>query len=126
MNDTYFKMVFDDAEVAAFEAAKNCVPVPMTVYSADLWGNRLGPNEHVSEGVCGFAWVTLKPATSAFARWLKKHNHARSGTYGGLEISMGKYAGFSQSMERKEAAARAFAKVLQENGFQCYSESRMD
>jgi malate synthase len=74
--------------------------------------------------VCGFAWIKIRPATSAFAKWLVKTGKARPAYGGGLSIWISAH---NQSMERKEAHARAMAKVLSEKlGINCYAESRMD
>jgi hypothetical protein len=58
------------------------------------------------DGVCGFAWVVVKPATSSFAKWLKKTGWADKAYGGGLSIWIG---GYNQSMTRKEAHAAAMA-----------------
>lgn len=78
----------------------------------------------VSGGVCGFAWVSIKPANSKFARWLLANNKARKDSYaGGVRLSVSL---FNQSMELKEKYAYAFAKMLQEAGIRAYADSRMD
>ena len=70
------------AEVAARAAAEGARPTPMAVYTpkdvvASLMGQPDGgpdprePIYNVSEGVCGFAWVTIRPANSSFARRLR-------------------------------------------------------
>ena len=61
------------------------------------------------EGPWGFAWVTIRPATSGFAHWLRKHKLARKAYYGGIEIWVSE---FGQSYERKHACAKAMAEVL--------------
>ena len=78
---------------------------------------------HVSEGACGFAWVTVKPANSSFGRWLIKNGHARKGYYGGAEIWISAHG---QSMARKETHAYAMAQAFREAGFAAFSGSRMD
>jgi predicted nucleic acid-binding Zn finger protein len=78
----------------------------------------------VPEGPCGFAWVVVKPGTSAFARWLVKKGYASKHYYGGVSIWV---SDFNQSMERKYAYAAAFAEVLRQGGIEnCYADSRMD
>lgn len=78
----------------------------------------------VNSGVCGFAWVIIKPGTSSFAKWLIKNGHAKTHHYyGGVCHYVSE---FGQSMEKKEAYAAAFAKVLSENEIRAYSDSRMD
>lgn len=80
---------------------------------------------------CGFAWVTLKPATSAFARFCKQKGYAHRGTYGGLEFSI--YPALedtrhahTQSMWVKEHAALAFAKTLSNFGLDARAQCRAD
>lgn len=74
---------------------------------------------------CGFAWVNIKPGTSAIARELKKRGDARKSYYGGVDVwDPGKT--MSQNMGAKEAGAQAFAKVLQDAGYKAYMMSRMD
>jgi len=77
----------------------------------------------VTAGVCGFAWVKIQPATSSFARWLKKNDLARKGYGPGIDISISAYG---QSMTRKAAYAGAFASVLRDAGIRAHSQSRMD
>ena len=88
---------------------------------------------------CGFAWVTIRPATHSFVRWLQKEAKAMGGqsnsvartTYG----SRGYYGGWQlwnpsgwggQWMPAKIAGAAAFARVLNENGVPASVESRLD
>lgn len=78
----------------------------------------------IEDGVCGFAWVNIKPANSKFANWMKKMGYGRTDSYyGGLSYWIGDYG---QSMQKKEAYANAFAGVLQEYGIKAYASSRMD
>ena len=77
----------------------------------------------VADGVCGFAWVTIRPGTSSFARWMAKHGYVRKAYGGGVSHWVSE---FGQSMERKQAYAAAYAKVLTDAGVNAYAESRMD
>ena len=61
------------------------------------------------EGPCGSAWVTVRPGSSGFAHWLRKHGYARPAYHGGVEIWISE---FGQSYERKHACAKAMAEVL--------------
>jgi hypothetical protein len=54
--------IYSEAAQAAITAAKTCIPTPMGVFQSDIIGNRLGPTEIVSEGLCGFAYVRIKPS----------------------------------------------------------------
>lgn len=74
-------------------------------------------------GVCGFAWVHIPDGRSSCAHWLTKTNRGSKGYPRGVDIWV---SYFGQSLERKEAYARAFAQVLRNYGIKCYSQSRMD
>ena len=110
---------------AAMAAAK---PTPMVVGSPkSLFSNELDyskPVEVVMGGVCGFAWVNIKPGNSGFARYLKSIGVARKDSYyGGVCVWV--HEG-GQSMQLKEAYAYAFASVISSKGVKCYASSRMD
>ena len=110
------------AGMVAGEAAK---PTAMIVSEHE---NPLNDNSavrkqwYVADGVCGFAWVNIRPGTSSFARWMVKHGKARKAYHGGVDVWVSE---FGQSMQRKEAYAAAYAKVLNEAGIKAYSMSRM-
>ena len=75
---------------------------------------------------CGFAWVNVRPATQPFARWLKKAGIVEWASYqGGYDI-WNPSNNPTQSMDAKEAGARAYARVLQDKGIHAYAQSRMD
>ena len=105
----------------AYDAA---VPNPVIFYPA---GSNPADFPPEPEGLCGFAWVTIKPATSAFARWLKKQDsdqyRLHKGCYGGLELWP---AGRSQSWERKKAWAKAVAARLQAAEVRAIAGDRLD
>lgn len=126
--NTSFEMLYEKAHAAGKAAAAAMTPTPMIVGDAKgIFSNEIDyskPTYYVADGVCGFAWINIKPATSAFARWLKKKKLARRDEYyGGLTIWVSDY---NQSMERKSAYAGAFTRVLNDNGIKAYSMSRMD
>jgi hypothetical protein len=74
---------------------------------------------------CGFAWVNIKPATSKIARVLKERYGARKSYYGGIDV-WNPGGSMTQSMDLKEAGARAFADVLRAEGYTAYAQSRAD
>lgn len=126
--------LYNKAHAAGLKAGQDAVPNPMIVGSprnpmGSLMGGDdggLDPNKdmwYVSEGVCGFAWVTVRPGNSSFARRLASLGIGHKAYYGGWEIWVGE---FGQSMARKEAYAQAFAEVLREAGVQAFAGSRMD
>jgi hypothetical protein len=117
---------------AAMAAGREAIPVPMVVGTpvnliGSLTGtdNRINPAtvEYVPDGVCGFAGVVVHPATCGFARWARKagysYSHYPTGEYFPVRE-------FNQSLERKEAGARAMAQVFRDAGLKVYVHSRMD
>lgn len=125
-NELVFQTIFNEAMKRGREAAQACRPTPMMVAQHASPLDDASPIEKswiVEGGVCGFAWIVIRPATSAFARWLKKQRHGGVGYYGGLEVAISDYG---QSMEKKEAHARAMSKYLQSVGIKAYAQSRMD
>lgn len=119
--DLYYRA--DKAGKAAAAAAR---PTPMVVGTPSTpLGNDVDPNKtryFVPDGVCGFAWIAFAGNT-AFGRWAKREKIVSKHYPKGLSIWVGDYG---QSMELKEAYARAFAKVLKEAGVEAYAGSRMD
>ena len=124
MNQEFYELVLR-AQRAGMAAAEALVPRAMVVREVNPISGQYegGAQYHVPEGVCGFAWVVVRPGNSPFARYLKAINIARKGYGGGVHVWV---SGYNQSMERKEAYAEAYAKVLQEAGIKAYADSRMD
>jgi len=70
-----------------------------------------------TQGLCGAAWIVLRPARGAFVNYLKSQGIGERGVYGGWEISVDGPQGYrGQNSDVKEAAVRAFARVLKDNG----------
>ena len=111
-------MIYQQADRAGNDAVAKLAVVPMIV--KDTNSNK---QWYVEDGVCGFASIIVKPATSVFARYLKANGLARKHYYGGLAIYI---SAFNQSLQKKEAYAYAFARVLNENGIRATVDSRMD
>jgi len=120
--------IYTEAHSAGMAAGHGCTPTPMVVgtpttplgddidYTKDTY--------YVSDGLCGFAWINIKPARGKFVTWLKNASIGRSDSYyGGYTIWVSE---FGQSVARKENYARAFAKVLGDNGITAYNMSRLD
>lgn len=128
MKKAEMKALYKRADAAGKAAAEKRVPIPMVVVQR---ANPLDDNSPIVKryapvmgGVCGFAWVNIKPGYSAFANWLKKNKLADKSYYGGVDVWVG---GYGQSMEKKEAYANAFAAVLRaEAGINAMSMSRLD
>ena len=121
------KRLYNKAYAAGLKAGNAKIPTPMIVGSPTTpLGSDIDPNKKtyfVPQGVCGFAWVKVVPGTCSFARWLTKTGKGRPGYGGGTHVWVHE---FGQSLEQKEAFARAFAQVLTEAGVTAYSQSRMD
>lgn len=74
----------------------------------------------IAGGCCGFAWVNVYDR--AFCNWLKRTGRS---TDASSRYSIWVTA-FGQSLEAKEAYARAFAAVLVKHGIRATAGSRMD
>lgn len=81
-----------------------------------------GKTWEVPEGPCGFAYVTLRKSNTSFAIWAKKKGIFQKG-YSGTQLWV---SDFNQSVTLKSAYAQAYARVLNENGIECYPGSRLD
>ena len=111
-----------EAEAAGEAAAAAAVPTPMVVSD-----RRSGKTWHVSEGMCGFAWVIIRPGNSRVANYLKKEGKgSRSGYYGGVSVYAHPATGNGMGIARKEAYARAYADVLRGYGVAATPMSRLD
>lgn len=122
-----WQSLYNEAHEAGMKAGEGITPEPMVVNthsSPPVFGNTpIVARSIVNDGVCGFAWVAIRPANSSFALWLKKNNLGRSGSYGGIHVWVHQ---FNQSYTRKSAYAAAFAGVLQKAGIKAYPDSRID
>jgi hypothetical protein len=125
-----FKALMVEAREAAL-AAGQAVEIAKSIV-----GTAIGLSDEIdftkpvyldTAGVCGFAWVDVRPATCSFARWLVKNGLASKAYSGGVRIRISE---FGQSLERKEAAAQAMAGVLTASpllaGVRIHAGSRMD
>ena len=120
--------IYSEAHSKGIAAGNACSPTPMVVGQPTTpLGNDIDYSKdtyYVSDGVCGFAWVNIKPARGGFVKYLKENGIGRKDSYyGGYTIWVRE---FGQSLARKESYARAFADVLTTNGIKAYSMSRMD
>ena len=120
--------IYADAHAQGVKAGNACTPTPMVVGTPTTpLGNDIDYEKdihYVSDGACGFAWINIKPARGKFVKFLKDNNIGRKDSYyGGYTIWV---SGFGQSLARKEAYARAFAKHLEQNGITAIAMSRMD
>jgi len=121
-----WRKLYTEAHDAGMIAGAKALPTPMTVQQHASPFNDNSPvvkEWHVPEGACGFAWVTIRPGTCSFAKWLKKNDLASVAYGGGMQVWVHQ---FNQSVERKEAYAHAFAEVLRLHGIKAYAGSRLD
>jgi hypothetical protein len=100
------------AEEAGRKAACDANPTPMVIEGRNADG--VHTRYVVGEGPCGYAYVTIHPATSSFARWIVKEGIGRKAYRGGVEVSVFDY---NQSMTRKAAHAKAVAEYLTAKGY---------
>lgn len=122
-----FQALIEKAFAAGRKAGIDCRPIPLIV------GQATGkipeqidfskPIHFLDDGACGFGWVKIRPATSAFAKYLKSKGIARPAYNGGIDIWISE---FGQSVERKYEMARGIAAVLTEAGYDDCADSRMD
>lgn len=121
------KDLWDRAWNAGVMAAEACNPTPMVVSEHANPIDDRSPvvrSYTVPQGACGFAWIIIRPGNSKFANWIKKNNLGRTDSYyGGVNIWIGDYG---QSFEKKEAHARAMAKVIANSGIKALPYSRLD
>jgi hypothetical protein len=118
--------VMVQAKLAAKTAGDGARPTPIIVSQTDLDGNVV-QQWHEAAGMCGFAWVSVyADGRSKQAKELKQHGFTTS-YQGGLELWGNQvYTYNGQSVEVKEAACQAFAKVLTGHGITAYANSRLD
>jgi len=108
-----YTLAFRMADAKGKQAAAACTPTPMIVSQHENMADDNSPvakQWYVPSGVCGFAWVTIRPANSAVAHFAATLPGWRLDSYsGGIKFWVSDYG---QSMETKEAYATAFAKEL--------------
>lgn len=113
-----FASIHSAAHAAGMQALEANNPTPMVV--SETCGERR--QWYVSEGACGFAWVEFAGNT-AWGRWAKKSGIASSHYPSGLCLWVSEGG---QSVERKEAYARAYAQALRDSGIKARANSRLD
>ena len=115
--------VRDETLTAAAEAAQDYI---------NEWKRTTGGNAYGEPMYCGFAWVTVYPEHKGNTRdgklerrLLEEMGFRKDWTGKAYELwNPSKWGG--QSMDVKEAGARAAARVLQKYGYTAYAGSRAD
>jgi hypothetical protein len=101
------------AHAAGMAAGQAARPAPMTIVEHTNPWDDSSPIKRtyapVMDGICGTAYVKVRPGNSSFARWLKKHRGAFTAYYGGVQFSVND---FGQSVERGLAYASAYGAVV--------------
>jgi hypothetical protein len=130
-----FKEILAEADAAGKEAVKKAKIIPMIVGEAkNLFSNEIDynkPVELVEDGYCGFAWTYVYPEHKGNTK-LGKQERKILEAFGFEQdyCNPKKYtlwvSDFNQSMQKKEAYARAFAAVLSSFGIRAGAQSRMD
>lgn len=129
------EVIFAEAAQAAKAAFDACAPTPMVVGEAKaIFGpgssdiDYSKPTYYVADGVCGFAWVRIRPARGKFVAWCKANGIGHKGYYGGWEVASWEFGAgrSSQSYQRAYAAAAAAARVLASYGITAYEDGRLD
>jgi hypothetical protein len=122
------------ADVAGKEAVAKLKVVPMLVgQETSLFSGKIDyskPVEYVSDGPCGFAWISVKPQNKGNTKLgkeerkvLESENFRHNDYEKNYQLWI---SAFNQSLQKKEAYARAYAKVLRDSGINAYAGSRMD
>ena len=115
--------VRNETLTAAAEAAQDYI---------NQWKQATGGNAYGEPMYCGFAWVTVYPKHKGNTRdgklerkLLEEMGLRKDWTGKAYELwNPSKWGG--QSMDAKEAGARAAARVLQKYGYTAYAGSRAD
>jgi len=142
-----FLALFDAAHLAGLNAARYARPRLTQVVKPLAGGGVIEyapdwASDDAALGYCGYAWVRIRPATTAFARWCKMQTMAQFGFperpcaesdlhFGGLVIDVGVQLPRAidksgQSYEIKMAYAEAFSSVVRCAGYDARAEGRIN
>lgn len=111
------KTIMQDAKTAASIAAQSFL---------DDWNASTGGNQYGEPMYCGFAWVNIYKikGNTKLGRAMKQAGYTKDYTGAYQIYNPAGYGG--QSMDVKEAGARAAAKVFEQYGFTAYPGGRAD
>ena len=121
-----WQTIYNEAHKAGLAVMTATTPTPMIVQEHEHILDDKSPvikAYKVLGGVCGFAWIVIRPGTCSFARWLTKKGLAKKAYEGGVSVWV---AQGGQSMELKQAYANAFAATLRAHKINAYPMSRVD
>jgi hypothetical protein len=130
-----FNEILAKADAAGREAVSKLTVIPMIVGQAkSLFSNEIDyskPTEYVADGVCGFAWINVYPEFKGNTKLGKEERKVLEAAGFSKDWENNKrfylwVRDFNQSLQKKETYARAFAKVVSENGVTASSMSRID
>jgi hypothetical protein len=125
--------LWNKAKEAGRQAVNELTPKPMIVQEHENMLDDSSPVKKewfVADGVCGFAWVNIRPASRAgkndcdMVRWLRSNSIGRYDDY--TKAWCYWISEYNQSMQKKEAYAEAMARVLSDDGIKAYAGSRLD
>lgn len=122
------EVIYNLAVWHAETASKNIVPHPVRWGSAKtIFDTEIDPDEPSwveDEGLCGFAWVTIRPARGEFVKYLKSRGIGHKNYTGsGWTINTTTH---DQSFERNEAWANSFCATLEEYDIHSTVTTRLD
>ena len=108
---------FENALAEGIQAGNEVIPIPMQVIGRDQ-------SFVVEGGVCGFAWLEIRPARGPLVTYLKKSGQGYYSSYSRAYIYT--IHQFGQSLTRKEAMADRMAEYLRKCGYNVYANFRLD
>jgi len=126
-----WRSIYQQAHTAGQVAADAAIPTPMLVGTAVGLSDTIDTSKPVyivRGGLCGFAYIIVRPATGGFVRWMREQQIGYKHYYGGWSVPARPLTppDLSQSVEIKEKYAHAFANVLREHGINCSVETMLD
>lgn len=129
-NNIDYRKIWEEANEIAANEVKTLKIEPMLLRQEDLRGNQFGQTYIIPDGPCGFASITIRPASpkgrrdAPFVKWAR---HLGLGSYSHIDkcwrISVSEY---NQSYLKKDCHARVVANYLSNEGINASYESRID
>lgn len=135
MYDTQtYKVICDKADAAGQAAVEKLQVVPMIVgQETSFMSGKIDytkQTHYVEDGVCGFSWVDVYPQHKGNTRLGKEERKVLEAVGFKKSYESKRYykwvSAYNQSMQKKEAYAKAYATVLRENGVKAQYGSKLD